>query len=60
MRSLRYRYIRYAGGGEELYDHAADPNEWKNLAGDTAYAQVQKSLINWLPEINRMPGMKRL
>lgn len=27
-----WRYIRYAGGGEELYDIKADPYEWKNLA----------------------------
>ncbi|NNJ26667.1 sulfatase-like hydrolase/transferase [Alienimonas chondri] len=26
-----HRYIRYAEGGEELYDTAADPYEWTNL-----------------------------
>lgn len=33
--SLRHghlRYTRYADGGEELYDHVADPYEWNNLA----------------------------
>ena len=34
VRSERWRYIRYADGSEELYDMAADPNEWHNLAGD--------------------------
>jgi arylsulfatase A-like enzyme len=29
----RHRYIRYADGGEELYDVANDPHEWTNLAG---------------------------
>jgi arylsulfatase A-like enzyme len=33
--SLRHghlRYTRYSDGGEELYDHVADPYEWNNLA----------------------------
>ena len=32
IRSERYRYIRYADGSEELYDHQTDPHEWHNLA----------------------------
>lgn len=32
VRSEKYRYILYDGGGEELYDMKADPNELKNLA----------------------------
>ena len=40
VRSQRWRYIRYADGGEELYDHAADPNEWTNLAGRAKYKAV--------------------
>ncbi|MEE4216902.1 MAG: sulfatase, partial [Xanthomonadales bacterium] len=35
VRGERYRYIRFADGSEELYDHQADPNEWTNLAGHT-------------------------
>ena len=31
---LGFRYTRYADGSEELYDLAADPHEWHNLAGD--------------------------
>ena len=34
VRSERWRYIRYADGTEELYDHRDDPHEWKNLAND--------------------------
>ena len=33
-----YRYIRYADGGEELYDRAADPHDWHNLAGQAEHA----------------------
>jgi arylsulfatase A-like enzyme len=32
VRDERWRYIRYADGSEELYDHQTDPNEWNNLA----------------------------
>jgi arylsulfatase A-like enzyme len=40
LRSRRWRYIRCPDGEEELYDHTADPHEWKNLAGDARYAEV--------------------
>ena len=32
LRSEQWRYIRYADGSQELYDHSRDPNEWQNLA----------------------------
>ena len=32
VRTEKWRYIRYANGDEELYDHDADPHEWTNLA----------------------------
>ena len=31
VRDARWRYIRYAKGGQELYDHDADPMEHTNL-----------------------------
>ena len=31
LRDRQYRYIRYADGTEELYDHRTDPHEWHNL-----------------------------
>ena len=37
VRTSRWRYIRYADGSEELYDHDADPNEWTNLANSSAH-----------------------
>lgn len=50
VRSERWRYIRYADGSEELYDHARDPHEWSNLADDPAYADVIEEHVRWLPE----------
>jgi arylsulfatase A-like enzyme len=48
----RYRYIRYADGGEELYDHQSDPNEWANVAERPEMAAVKGRLARWLPETN--------
>lgn len=40
LRSADWRYIRYADGAEELYDHRVDPDERTNLALDPAYLPV--------------------
>ena len=37
VRAERWRYTRYIDGGEELYDQAADPYEWTNLASDPTF-----------------------
>ena len=34
VRTAKWRYISYANGDEELYDHDSDPYEWANLAKD--------------------------
>ena len=41
LRSKDFRFIRYANGAIELYDHRVDKNEWYNLATDTAYKAVK-------------------
>jgi arylsulfatase A-like enzyme len=55
VRTERFRYIRYADGSEELYDMAADPNEWTNLAGDPAHAATKQDLARWLPPQSAPP-----
>jgi iduronate 2-sulfatase len=52
VRSEKWRYIRFADGGEELYDEVQDPLEWKNLAGDPQYNDVKSELARWLPTKN--------
>jgi len=56
VRSQHFRYIRYADGSEELYDHRKDPNEWDNLAGDADYKKVIEAHRKWLPENNSKEG----
>jgi len=53
VRTERWRYIRYADGGEELYDHHNDPNEWHNLASQLQHAAVIAELQRSLPSENR-------
>ena len=45
----QWRYIRYADGSEELYDHIADPNEWTNRAAESALAPIKQRLAAALP-----------
>jgi arylsulfatase A-like enzyme len=52
LRSQDYRYIRYADGGEELYDHRSDPMEFTNLAGNPKMARVKAQIAAWLPKTN--------
>ena len=44
VRSRRYSYTLCANGEEELYDHAEDPHEWNNRAGDPEHAQAKEEL----------------
>ena len=46
VRTATERYIRYADGSEEYYDHSKDPYEWKNLAATSDLSRFKK----WLPK----------
>ncbi len=64
IRDERWRYIRYADGVEELYDHDRDPMEWENLADRTEHAQLKAKLAKWMPafdagEIPKNTGEKK-
>ncbi|MBB21868.1 MAG: iduronate-2-sulfatase [Roseibacillus sp.] len=58
IRTERWRYIRYSDGGQELYDHEADPNEWSNLASLPRYSSLKSQLAKWLPVTNVKPAKK--
>ena len=56
IRSEGWRYIRYADGGEELYDEKNDPNEWTNLAAKAEHAANKRELAAWLPKSDAAPS----
>jgi hypothetical protein len=49
LRSLQWRYIRYADETEEFYDLMNDPNEWANLAGKTEHEKLLKQFRAQIP-----------
>ena len=55
VRSLDWRYIRYADGSEELYNLHEDPHEWKNLAQDGEFVSITESHRRFLPTTNLKP-----
>lgn len=55
VRDQRYRYIRYADGSEELYDHEKDPYEFTNLANRSDMADTKERLASHLPKRNKKP-----
>lgn len=50
LRTDRWRYIRYADGAEELYDHSNDPLERTNLATKPEFAKIKTDLQQWMPK----------
>jgi arylsulfatase A-like enzyme len=52
VRTARWKYVRYLGYGEELYDLAADPGELRNLAreerGKSERARLARELDDWI------------
>ncbi len=52
VRTERWRYTEWGEGknGVELYDHEADPKEYRNLAGEEKWAQVMGELKGMLAE----------
>jgi arylsulfatase A-like enzyme len=58
IRTDRWRYIRYADGTEELYDHSNDEYEWTNLAGNPEHTALKASLEKHFPTHNTPPSSK--
>lgn len=49
-RTDQWRYIRYADGSEELYDHQTDPHEWTNVADKPENAALKQDIAAFFPD----------
>ncbi|TWU31970.1 sulfatase [Novipirellula artificiosorum] len=60
FRSEQWRYIRYADGSEELYDHSTDPYEWTNVAADPRHSGIKAEFARHFPSVNtpELPNAK--
>ena len=52
VRTEQWRYIRYANGGDELYDHRNDSYEWTNVVNKTEFKNVPPDLAKFFPQKN--------
>ncbi|MSQ03070.1 MAG: multidrug transporter [Myxococcales bacterium] len=55
VRADRTTYVRYDGGGRDLYDLATDPHQLQDIAA-SASAALLASLDSWLDEMNHCKG----
>ena len=62
LRSERWRYIRYADGSEELYDHQKDSKEMTNLALNPEFSSILAEFRPMVPKESKpfAPGSKDL
>ena len=61
IRTDRYRYILYASGKEELYDHKKDPYEWTNISGKRkALTKKMRKELASLVEPFELEGLKQV
>ena len=52
MINMRYRYILYENGAEELYDLQKDPEERNNIANQEAFDALKTSMRKNVPKTN--------
>jgi arylsulfatase A-like enzyme len=52
LRSEEWRFIRYANGDEELYDHRVDPFEFVNLVDEAGTDVSKRQFEPWWPKVN--------
>ncbi|MDQ7064157.1 MAG: sulfatase-like hydrolase/transferase, partial [candidate division KSB1 bacterium] len=51
LRNHEWKYVEYANGEKELYDLFNDPHELTNVAGDSAYIDIQSQMAARLHEL---------
>jgi len=55
VRTDRWRYTEWSDGASELYDHGADPEEVRNLAGEASQAKTVSQLHSLLAGRGQTP-----
>jgi N-acetylglucosamine-6-sulfatase len=58
IRTPRYLYARYEGGGRELYDLRRDPDELHNLSSEPAASSVEGALADRLRRLRHCAGIQ--
>ena len=56
VRTPGWLYVRYRGGGRELYDLKRDPHEMRSLHRDPAYRQARRVLAGELERLTHCRG----
>jgi arylsulfatase A-like enzyme/PKD repeat protein len=56
IRAGNYAYFQLSTGERELYDHAADPYELQNVAGQPKYKSLQAQLASMLTTLKTCAG----
>ena len=51
IRTQRYKWVEHEDGFIELYDLKSDPNEERNVAGESDYEEVQGKLVTRLDDL---------
>lgn len=51
---MKWHYIQYADGSQELYSRQSDPNEWVNLAMHAKYADLITQMQQFLPDAKKI------
>ena len=51
IRTQRYKWVEHEDGFVELYDLKSDPYEERNVAGESAYEEVQGKLVTRLQDL---------
>ena len=58
LRTDRYKWIEFEGGGRELFDLAKDPYELENIAGSAEHREVERQLASRLDDLIGCSGQQ--
>ncbi|MGH3482503.1 MAG: sulfatase-like hydrolase/transferase [Nocardioidaceae bacterium] len=56
VRTPRFLFVRHLSGEVELYDMRRDPDQWRNVAGQSPYASEQRRMAQILHDLRHCAG----